>query len=178
LPEGVAGIAALHALVADHLPEEAEPLQVLVGIETDREPWVQTLIWSRQRPANTLRSLLSSEVEAWVGCRIAVPRNVRETRQRDRGLPLTRVPLSRLLRWHLSSVRHADPRRDQSPRGRDGARATDGSRSTRARAFPVCCKGERTVSWVDRSPVNRESGFACLGSGRHHGPTLILEQRS
>lgn len=44
LPEGVAGIEALHALVADHLPDDAEANQVLVGIETDRGPWVQALI--------------------------------------------------------------------------------------------------------------------------------------
>jgi hypothetical protein len=44
LPEGVAGLAALHALVADHLDEADEPDQVLVGIETDRGPWVQALI--------------------------------------------------------------------------------------------------------------------------------------
>ena len=44
LPEGVAGLAALHALVADHLGEADEPDQVLVGIETDRGPWVQALI--------------------------------------------------------------------------------------------------------------------------------------
>jgi transposase len=44
LPEGVAGLAMLHALVGDHLPEGAEPDQVLVGIETDRGPWVQALI--------------------------------------------------------------------------------------------------------------------------------------
>ena len=44
LPEGVAGLAALHALVADHLGEDDEPEQVLVGIETDRGPWVQALI--------------------------------------------------------------------------------------------------------------------------------------
>ena len=44
LPEGVAGLAALHALVADHLDEDAEPDQVVVGIETDRGPWVQALI--------------------------------------------------------------------------------------------------------------------------------------
>jgi transposase len=44
LPEGVAGLAALHALVGDHLPEGADPEQVLVGIETDRGPWVQALI--------------------------------------------------------------------------------------------------------------------------------------
>jgi transposase len=44
LPEGVAGIAALHGLVGDHREESAEPDQVLVGIETDRGPWVQALI--------------------------------------------------------------------------------------------------------------------------------------
>jgi transposase len=44
LPEGIAGIEQLHGLIADHLPEEAEPAQVLVGIETDRGPWVQALI--------------------------------------------------------------------------------------------------------------------------------------
>jgi Transposase len=35
LPEGVAGLAVLHALIADHLGEADEPDQVLVGIETD-----------------------------------------------------------------------------------------------------------------------------------------------
>ena len=50
LPEGVAGIEALHALVADHLPDDAEANQVLVGIETDRGPWVQTLIAAGQPP--------------------------------------------------------------------------------------------------------------------------------
>ena len=44
LPEGIAGIAALHGLVGDHLGDEDEPGQVLVGIETDRGPWVQALI--------------------------------------------------------------------------------------------------------------------------------------
>ena len=43
LPEGVAGIAALHAAVADNLGE-VEHGDVLVGIETDRGPWVQALI--------------------------------------------------------------------------------------------------------------------------------------
>jgi transposase len=44
LPEGVAGIAALHALVADHLIEGQDPATVVVGIETDRGPWVQALV--------------------------------------------------------------------------------------------------------------------------------------
>jgi len=43
LPEGVTGLAGLHGLIADHLGEADEPDQVLVGIETDRGPWVQAL---------------------------------------------------------------------------------------------------------------------------------------
>ena len=42
--EGVAGVAALHALIADHLDPDDPPEQVVVGIETDRGPWVQALI--------------------------------------------------------------------------------------------------------------------------------------
>ncbi len=44
LPEGVVGIGQLHALLAEHLPADAEPDQVVVGIETDRGPWVQALL--------------------------------------------------------------------------------------------------------------------------------------
>jgi transposase len=44
LPEGVEGLTGLHALVADHLAEDAEADQVMVGIETDRGPWVQALL--------------------------------------------------------------------------------------------------------------------------------------
>ena len=44
LPEGVDGLAALHSLVADHFDEDDEADQVVVGIETDRGPWVQALI--------------------------------------------------------------------------------------------------------------------------------------
>lgn len=43
LPEGVTGLAALHGLIADHLGDQDEPAEVLVGIETDRGPWVQAL---------------------------------------------------------------------------------------------------------------------------------------
>ncbi|UNZ22283.1 IS110 family transposase [Streptomyces sp. 891-h] len=44
LPEGVEGIAKLHALIARHGGEDLEPGHVVVGIETDRGPWVQALI--------------------------------------------------------------------------------------------------------------------------------------
>jgi len=36
LPEGVAGMARLHALLGDHLDADAGTDQVAVGIETDR----------------------------------------------------------------------------------------------------------------------------------------------
>ena len=46
LPEGVAGIAGLHALIGQFADpdDEAGPGQVLVGIETDRGPWVAALV--------------------------------------------------------------------------------------------------------------------------------------
>jgi transposase len=44
LPEGVAGIARLHAMIGEHLGDEEDDATVVVGIETDRGPWVQALI--------------------------------------------------------------------------------------------------------------------------------------
>lgn len=44
LAEGVAGIARLHALIAEHAGQGMEPDQVLVGIELDRGPWVTALV--------------------------------------------------------------------------------------------------------------------------------------
>jgi hypothetical protein len=46
LPEGLAGMTWLHALIAQHVGEGVsdEEVEVLVGIETDRGPWVRALI--------------------------------------------------------------------------------------------------------------------------------------
>src|SRR6266516_2828481 len=44
LPEGVAGLAQLHELTGRYLPEDAADAEVVVGIETDRGPWVAALI--------------------------------------------------------------------------------------------------------------------------------------
>jgi len=44
LVEGLAGVTLLHELIAEHLDPSGEPDQVLVGIETDRGPWVQALL--------------------------------------------------------------------------------------------------------------------------------------
>jgi transposase len=46
LPEGVAGIARLHAMIGEHLGEDDEAAAVVVCIETDRGPWVRALIAS------------------------------------------------------------------------------------------------------------------------------------
>jgi transposase len=43
LPEGAAGIARLHELIAAHLDGDGDPGQVAVAIETDRGLWVQAL---------------------------------------------------------------------------------------------------------------------------------------
>jgi transposase len=49
LPEGVAGMARLHAMIGEQLGQDAvdaegHEAQVLIGIETDRGPWVAALI--------------------------------------------------------------------------------------------------------------------------------------
>ncbi len=44
LREGVAGIAWLHELIAGFAGVDTSPEQVLVGIETDRGPWVAALV--------------------------------------------------------------------------------------------------------------------------------------
>jgi transposase len=44
LPEGVAGMARLHAMIGERLGEDDETTTVVVGIETERGPWVQALI--------------------------------------------------------------------------------------------------------------------------------------
>lgn len=44
LPEGVAGMARLHAMIGDLVGEDADEAEVLIGIETDRGPWVAALV--------------------------------------------------------------------------------------------------------------------------------------
>jgi transposase len=44
LPEGVAGMARLHALTGDHLGEDADGPEVVTGTGTDRGPWVTALV--------------------------------------------------------------------------------------------------------------------------------------
>jgi transposase len=44
LPEGVAGMARFHTLIGELAGDEADEVEVLVGIETDRGPWVAALV--------------------------------------------------------------------------------------------------------------------------------------
>jgi transposase len=49
LPEGVAGMARLHAIVGELVgdqPDRIDEVEVVVGIETDRGPWVRALVAS------------------------------------------------------------------------------------------------------------------------------------
>jgi len=49
LPEGAAGMSQLHELIGRFLPDDADDAEVVIGIETDRGPWVAALIASGTR---------------------------------------------------------------------------------------------------------------------------------
>ena len=50
LPEGVAGIARLHAMIGDQLGDQlVDEVAVAIGIETDRGPWVAALVAAGRR---------------------------------------------------------------------------------------------------------------------------------
>ena len=44
LPEGAAGMARLHELTGQHLGDDPDAAEVVIGIETDRGPWVAALV--------------------------------------------------------------------------------------------------------------------------------------
>jgi hypothetical protein len=56
LPEGASGMSQLHGLIGRHVPEDADDAEVVIGIETDRGPWVAALIAAGYTvyPANPL----------------------------------------------------------------------------------------------------------------------------
>jgi len=58
LPEGVAGIAQLHALIGARAGDDPDEAEVIVGIETDRGPWVAALVAAGYRvfPVNPLQA--------------------------------------------------------------------------------------------------------------------------
>ena len=65
LAEGIAGMARLHAMIGEHVDADAGPVEVVVGIETDRGPWVQALVASGYTvyPINPLRVARFRETE-------------------------------------------------------------------------------------------------------------------
>ncbi|SQD96952.1 IS110 family transposase [Parafrankia sp. BMG5.11] len=44
LPEGVAGMTRLHAMIGEQVGDDPDAVEVLVGIETDRGPWARALV--------------------------------------------------------------------------------------------------------------------------------------
>ena len=58
LPEGVVGMARRHELTGRHLGEDSEDAEVVIGIETDRGPWVAALVAAGYRvfPVNPLQA--------------------------------------------------------------------------------------------------------------------------
>jgi Transposase len=58
VPEGAAGMAGLHGLIGGLLGEDADDAEVVVGIGTDRGPWVTALIAAGYRvfPVNPLQA--------------------------------------------------------------------------------------------------------------------------
>ena len=71
LPEGAAGMAQLHGLIGGLLGEDADDAEVVVGIETDRGPWVAALVAAGYRvfPVNPLQSSRYRERHAVSGAK-------------------------------------------------------------------------------------------------------------
>ena len=72
LPEGIAGIDRLHAMIGQHVgDEDDDQVQVVVGIETDRGPWVQALLAAGYQvyPINPLQAARYRERHAVSGAK-------------------------------------------------------------------------------------------------------------
>src|SRR5674476_1032656 len=88
LPEGISGIARLHAMVGRFLPEDGDAAEVKIGIETDRGPWVAALVASGYQvyAINPLQSL--------VPARATVSREPRATPVTLMSWPTWSVPIA------------------------------------------------------------------------------------
>ena len=69
LPEGVAGMARLHAMIGELSGDDADELEVLVGIETDKGPWVAALVAAGYTvlAVNPLQAARSSKASSAAG---------------------------------------------------------------------------------------------------------------
>ncbi|MDR2985747.1 MAG: IS110 family transposase, partial [Nocardiopsaceae bacterium] len=71
LPEGVTGMTQLHELTGRFVPEGSQDAEVVIGIETDRGPWVAALVAAGYAvyPVNPLRSSRYRERHAVSGAK-------------------------------------------------------------------------------------------------------------
>ena len=71
LPEGAAGMTQFHELIGRLLPEDAEDAEVVIGIETDRGPWVAALVAAGYMvyPVNPLKASRYRERHAVSGAK-------------------------------------------------------------------------------------------------------------
>ncbi|HEY0936926.1 MAG TPA: IS110 family transposase [Trebonia sp.] len=71
LPEGAAGMSQFHDLIGRLLPEGTEGAEVVIGIETDRGPWVTALVAAGYAvfPVNPLQSSRYRERHAVSGAK-------------------------------------------------------------------------------------------------------------
>src|SRR5262245_58973042 len=83
LPEGVVGMARLHAMIAEQLGEDAEEAEVGVGIETERGPWVAALI-AAGYTVYAINPLQVSRYRELKGPRTSQPRATRDQSGEDR----------------------------------------------------------------------------------------------
>jgi len=81
-PEGLAGVTGLHALIGEHLPDPGDDPdphpQVVVGIETERGPWVASLVAAGYtvyalNPKSVARSGTALDPGGEVRCRACTP---------------------------------------------------------------------------------------------------------
>ena len=104
LPEGVAGMARLHELIARHAQdpdERSEDAEVVIGIETDRGPWVAALVAAGYTvfAVNPLQASRYRE-------RHGVPRQERHRRRAHAdGHGADRTPISSA-RWRATARTH------------------------------------------------------------------------
>ncbi len=71
LEEGMAGIARLHALLGAHTGPDGDPDEVIIGIETERGPWVQALLAAgyRVHAINPLQAARARELHSVSGAK-------------------------------------------------------------------------------------------------------------
>ena len=141
LPGGVAGMTQLHELIGRFLPEGVPGAEVVIGIETDRGPWVAALVAAGYTvyPVNPLQASRYRERHGVSGAKsdqgdshmLADMVRTDSHQLRPAGLPL--VAWTHRLRGRWRWVRHAGSSIRISGRARCG---WSGRRASRSRRWP------------------------------------------